>query len=108
MDSNQINPVLLLATLTQQIVEQEKELAEQKDSAEHSSVKASLSENLLERGNLLMQMGDKDGAGKDMKRYLELNPEKVGELTGESRLKAENIADKGRGLPHGFRRCVSL
>ena len=36
MDLNQINPVLLLATLTQQIVEQEKELAEQKDSAEHS------------------------------------------------------------------------
>ena len=33
MDLNQINPVLLLATLTQQIVEQEKELAEQKDSA---------------------------------------------------------------------------
>lgn len=80
---NQINPVLLLATLTQQIVEQEKELAELKDSAEHSSVKASLSENLLKRGNLLMQMGDKDGAGKDMKRYLELNPEKVGKLTGE-------------------------
>ena len=69
--------------LAQQIVEQEKELAEQKDSAEHSSVKASLSANLLKRGNLLMQMGDKDGAGKDMKRYLELNPEKVGELTGE-------------------------
>ena len=87
MDLNQINPVLLLATLTQQIVEQGKELAEQKDSAEHSSVKASLSANLLKRGNLLMQMGDKDGAGKDMKRYLELNPEKVGELTGE--LKAE-------------------
>lgn len=89
MDLNQINPVLMLATLTQQIVEQEKELAEQKDfaeqetSAEHSSVKASLSENLLKRGNLLMQMGDKDRAGKDMKRYLELNPEKVGELTGE-------------------------
>lgn len=83
MDLNQINPVLLLATLTQQIVEQEKELAEQKDSVEHSSVKASLSENLLKRGNLLMQMGDKDGAGKDMKRYLELNQEKVGELTGE-------------------------
>lgn len=89
MDLNQINPVLMLATLTQQIVEQEKELAAQKDSAEqetsaeHSSVKASLSENLLKRGNLLMQMGDKDGAGKDMKRYLELNPEKVGELTGE-------------------------
>lgn len=88
MDLNQINPVLLLATLTQQIVEQEKELVEQKDSAEHSSVKASLSENLLKRGNLLMQMGDKDGAGKDMKRYLELNPEKVGELTGE--FKAES------------------
>ncbi|WP_449139715.1 hypothetical protein [Segatella sp.] len=89
MDLNQINPVLMLATLTQQIVEQEKELAAKKDSAEqetsaeHSSVKASLSENLLKRGNLLMQMGDKDGAGKDMKRYLELNPEKVGELTGE-------------------------
>ena len=27
----------------------------------------------MKRGNLLMQMGDKDGAGKDMKRYLELN-----------------------------------
>ena len=38
---------------------------------------------LYTSGNLLMQMGDKDGAGKDMKRYLELNPEKVGELTGE-------------------------
>ena len=89
MDLNQINPVLMLATLTQQIVEQEKELAAQEtsaaqeDSAEQPSVKASLSENLLKRGNLLMQMGDKDGAGKDMKRYLELNPEKVGELTGE-------------------------
>ena len=77
MDLNQINPVLMLATLTQQIVEQEKELVQQ------PSVKASLSENLLKRGNLLMQMGDKDGAEKDMKRYLELNPEKVGELTGE-------------------------
>ncbi len=88
MDLNQINPVLLLATLTQQIVEREKDLAEQKDSAGHSSVKASLSANLLKRGNLLMQMGDKDGAGKDMKRYLELNPEKVGELTGE--FKAES------------------
>ena len=68
MDLNQINPVLLLATLTQQIVEQEKELAAQETSAEQPSVKASLSENLLKRGNLLMQMGDKDGAGKDMKR----------------------------------------
>lgn len=57
MDLNQINPVQLLATLTQQIVEQEKELAEQKDSAEHSSVKASLSENLLKRG----QSADADG-----------------------------------------------
>ena len=30
-----------------------------------------------------MQMGDKDGAQKDMQRYLQLNPEKIGELSGE-------------------------
>ena len=30
-----------------------------------------------------MQMGDKEGAGKDMQRYLQLNPEKIEELTGE-------------------------
>ena len=30
-----------------------------------------------------MQMGDKEGAQKDMQRYLQLNPEKIEELTGE-------------------------
>ena len=80
MDLNEMNPVLLVATLTQQVVELEKKLEADGEDAE---IKAALSEHLLKRGNLLMQMGDKDGAGKDMKRYLELNPEKVGELTGE-------------------------
>ena len=80
MDLNEMNPVLLIATLTQQIVEQEKIAEAEVGNAEN---KTALSENLLKRGRLLMQMGDKDGAGKDMKRYLELNPEKVGELTGE-------------------------
>ena len=74
---------VVVGTVKEEIGEGEREVAEQKDSAGHSSVKASLSANLLKRGYLLMQMGDKDGAGKDMKRYLELNPEKVGELTGE-------------------------
>lgn len=75
-----MNPVLLIATLTQQIVEQEK-IAEAE--AENIENKTALSENLLNRGQLLMQMGDKDGAQKDMQRYLQLNPEKIGELTGE-------------------------
>ena len=75
-----MNPVLLIATLTQQIVEQEK-IAEAE--AENIENKTALSENLLKRGQLLMQMGDKDGAQKDMQRYLQLNPEKIGELTGE-------------------------
>ena len=75
-----MNPVLLIATLTQQIVEQEK-IAEAE--AENVENKTALSENLLKRGQLLMQMGDKDGAQKDMQRYLQLNPEKIGELTGE-------------------------
>lgn len=75
-----MNPVLLIATLTQQIVEQEK-IAEAE--AENIENKTALSENLLNRGQLLMQMGDKYGAQKDMQRYLQLNPEKIGELTGE-------------------------
>ena len=80
MNLNEMNPVLLIATLTQQIVEQEK-IAEAE--AENIENKTALSENLLNRGQLLMQMGDKDGAQKDMQRYLQLNPEKIGELTGE-------------------------
>ena len=80
MDLNEMNPVLLVATLTQQVVELEKMLEADGEDAE---IKAALSEHLLKRGNLLMQMGDKDGARKDMQRYLQLNPEKIGELSGE-------------------------
>lgn len=80
MDLNEMNPVLLVATLTQQVVELEKKLEADGENAE---IKAALSEHLLKRGKLLMQMGDKDGAQKDMQRYLQLNPEKIGELSGE-------------------------
>lgn len=80
MDLNDMNPVLLIATLTQQIVEQEKIAEAEVGNAEN---KIALSENLLKRGRLLMQMGDKEGAQKDMQRYLQLNPEKIEELTGE-------------------------
>ena len=80
MDLNEMNPVLLVATLTQQVVELEKKLEADSEDAE---IKAALSEHLLKRGNLLMQMGDKDGARKDMQRYLQLNPEKIGDLSGE-------------------------
>ena len=80
MDLNEMNPVLLVATLTQQVVELEKKLEADGEDAE---IKAALSEHLLKRGNLLMQMGDKDGAQKDMQRNLQLNPEKIGELSGE-------------------------
>ena len=80
MDLNEMNPVLLVATLTQQVVELEKKLEADGENAE---IKAALSEHLLKRGNLLMQMGDKDGARKDMQRYLQLNPEKIGQLSGE-------------------------
>ena len=80
MDLNEMNPVLLVATLTQQVVELEKKLEADGEDAE---IKAALSEHLLKRGNLLLQMGDKDGAQKDMQRYLQLNPEKIGELSGE-------------------------
>lgn len=80
MDLNEMNPVLLVATLTQQVVELEKKLEADGEDAE---IKAALSGHLLKRGNLLMQMGDKDGARKDMQRYLQLNPEKIGELSGE-------------------------
>ena len=80
MDLNEMNPVLLVATLTQQVVELEKKLEADGENAE---IKAALSEHLLKRGNLLMQMGDKDVARKDMQRYLQLNPEKIGELSGE-------------------------
>lgn len=80
MDLNDMNPVLLVAALTQQIAEQEKRVEACIEDAEN---KAALSKNLLKRGNLLMQMGDKEGAEKDMLRYLKLNPEKIEELTGE-------------------------
>ncbi len=84
MDLNEMNPVLLVATLTQQVVELEKKLEQQLGAdGEDAEIKAALSEHLLKRGNLLMQMGDKDGAQKDMQRYLQLNPEKIGELSGE-------------------------
>lgn len=80
MDLNEMNPVLLIATLTQQIVEQEKIAEAEVGNAENTTA---LSENLLKRGRLLMQMGDKEGAQQDMQRYLQLNPEKIEELTGE-------------------------
>ena len=84
MDLNEMNPVLLVATLTQQVVELEKKLEKKLEAdGENAEIKAALSEHLLKRGNLLMQMGDKDGAQKDMQRYLQLNPEKIGELSGE-------------------------
>ncbi len=80
MDLNDMNPVLLVAALTQQIAEQEKRVEACSEDAEN---KSALSKNLLKRGNLLMQMGDKEEAEKDMLRYLQLNPEKIEELTGE-------------------------
>ena len=80
MELNEMNPVLLIATLTQQIVEQEKIAEAEVGNAEN---KTALSENLLTRGRLLMQMGDKEGAQKDMQRYLQLNPEKIEDLTCE-------------------------
>ena len=84
MDLNEMNPVLLVATLTQQVMELEQKLEQKLGvDGEASEIKAALSKNLLKRGNLLMQMGDKEGAEKDMLRYLQLNPEKIEELTGE-------------------------
>ena len=80
MDLNEMNPVHLVATLTQLVVELEKKL---EADGEDAGSKAALSEHLLKRGNLLMQMGDKDGARKDMQRYLQLNPEKIWDLSGE-------------------------
>ena len=80
MDLNDMNPVLLVAALTQQIAEQEKRAEACSGDAEN---KAELSKNLLRRGNLLLDMGDKEGAGKDMQRYLQLNPEKIAELSGK-------------------------
>lgn len=80
MDLKDMNPVLLVAALTQQIAEQEKRVEACIEDAEN---KSALSKNLLKRGNLLMQMGDKEGAEKDMLRYLQLNPEKIEELTGK-------------------------
>lgn len=76
------NPVLAVAMLTQKIAELEK-LGAGQEAGLDAQQKAALSECLQKRGGLLMAMGDKQGAESDMKRYLELNPEKVGELTGE-------------------------
>ena len=56
LDLNDMNPVLLVASLTQQIAEQEKRAEACSEDAEN---KAALSKNLLRRGNLLMLMGDK-------------------------------------------------
>ena len=84
MDLNEMNPVLLVATLTQQVMGLEKKLEQKRGvDGEAAEIKSALSKNLLKRGNLLMQMGDKEGAEKDMLRYLQLNPEKIEELTGE-------------------------
>ncbi len=68
------NPVLAVALLTQRIAELEQSL---------ESAHAELSSLLQQRGALLMAMGDKEGAEKDMQRFLQLNPEKIGELNGE-------------------------
>ena len=88
------NPVMAVAVLSQRIAELEKNGAANAGAANAGAVnagaaelgdaaKAELSECLQQRGGLLMAMGDKQGAEADMKRYLELNPEKVGELNGE-------------------------
>jgi len=84
------NPVLAVAMLSQKIAELERdtvagkaELSEDAKKELSEAGKAELSECLQQRGGLLMAMGDKQGAEADMKRYLELNPEKVGELSGE-------------------------
>ncbi len=68
------NPVLAVAMLTQRIAELEKDVERNKTE---------LSASLQQRGGLLMAMGDKEGAEADMQRYLQLNPEKIGELNGE-------------------------
>ena len=84
------NPVLAVALLTQQISKleevaggNEEKLDAEGKTKQSAEQKAELSECLRKRGGLLMAMGDKEGAEKDMKRFLELNPEKVGELNGE-------------------------
>ena len=61
MDLNDMDPVLLVAALTQQIAEQEKRAAACSGDAEN---KAALSKNLLRRGNLLIQMGEENIADK--------------------------------------------
>ncbi len=76
------NPVMAVAMLSQRIAELEKE-AEAHSGELSEDAKKELSDSLAQRGTMLMAMGDKTGAEADMKRYLELNPEKVGELNGE-------------------------
>lgn len=73
-DINLGNPVLAVAMLTQEIAALEKKA---------DVCKGKLSDCLKKRGAILMAMGDKQGAEDDMKRFLELNPEKVEELSGE-------------------------
>lgn len=81
------NPVLAVALLTQNISELEGVLAKEGEAT--AELRDQLGECLRKRGGLLMAMGDKEGAESDMKRFLELNPEKIGELTG--RFDAEGI-----------------
>ena len=68
---------------TKQSAEQKAKQSAEGKTKQSAEQKAELSECLRKRGGLLMAMGDKEGAEKDMKRFLELNPEKVGELNGE-------------------------
>lgn len=74
------NPVLAVAMLTQDIAELERLGRSDGMTADW---KSQLSECLRKRGGLLMAMGDKEGAESDMKRFLELDPGKIGELTGK-------------------------
>lgn len=81
------NPVMAVAVLSQKIAELEKKVegdkAEMSDVAPSEDVVKELGDCLTQRGAMLLAMGDKQGAEADMKRFLELNPEKVGELNGE-------------------------
>ncbi len=81
------NPVLAVALLTQRIAELEKKLesdqAEPREDCKGDDSHEQLSLLLRQRGTLLMAMGDKEGAQQDMQRYLLLNPEKIGELSGD-------------------------
>lgn len=86
------NPVMAVAVLSQRIAELEKVMdsvtAEGEDVATKGgwafeNDKLELCACLQKRGALLMAMGDKEGAEKDMQRYFQLNPRKISELNGE-------------------------